>query len=324
MADCAAGNNVFKASVIIPLYNKAEFVGAALESVLAQNCPPAEILVVDDGSTDNGPAIVESFGPKRVRLIAQPNAGPGIARNHGIEQSTQPWVAFLDADDLWLPDHLAHLAELHRTFPEIAILATGYEEFWGDAPDISIPRKTSRMRELDFFELDPTGPNLSSSSVAVKASALRAAGGFGASFPGEDVELWIRLGLDYRVVFSSEVTALYRRESQGLTHDYLSRDEPEQLPIFAPIRAALADPRHRARHPLLAKYRDRWLLTLARQALGKGNVRLARSYLAKVVKIDRQWAFLAALAALPAGLVRRTMTTRSALKRARTRRPRTG
>src|SRR5205085_1509648 len=142
------------------------------------------------------------------------------------------------------------------------------------------------------------------SSLAVKADTLRAAGGFEASFPGEDVELWIRLGLDHSIVLSSKVTALYRRESEGLTHDYLTTAEPKALPIFVPLDAALADPRHQARHPLLSRYRDRWLLLLARQALGTGNVRSARSYLAGVATIDRRWAFLTVLAALPAGLVR--------------------
>lgn len=305
-----AANDGFGVSVVIPLYNKAAFMGTALESVLAQSCQAAEILVVDDGSTDGGPETVETFGPEHVRLIRQPNAGPGIARNRGIAHATQPWIAFLDADDLWLPDHLAHLAALHRAFPAIAVLATGYEELWDEAPEVLTARDPGEGRKVDFFALDPAAPGLSSSSVAVNADALRAAGGFGASFPGEDVELWIRLGLDHPVVLSSHVTALYRRENQGLTHDYLSTAEPERLPIFATLDAALADPRHRGRYDLISRYRDRWTLVLARQALARGNAGQARASLREVRDKDAQWLFLAALAALPRAVLRGAIKAR--------------
>ncbi|MEM8668652.1 MAG: glycosyltransferase [Planctomycetota bacterium] len=92
-------------SVVIPCYNGRDFIAETLESVLSQTTAVNEILVVDDGSTDDSASIVESFGTP-VRLLQQPNQGESVARNRGIEEASSDWIAFLDADDLWLPDKL--------------------------------------------------------------------------------------------------------------------------------------------------------------------------------------------------------------------------
>src|SRR5262249_59293001 len=92
-------------SVVIPCYNGARFLRETLASVLAQTLPPLEVLVIDDGSTDDSGAVAESFGPP-VRVIRQPNQGESVARNRGIEEAKGEWVGFLDADDLWNPDKL--------------------------------------------------------------------------------------------------------------------------------------------------------------------------------------------------------------------------
>jgi glycosyltransferase involved in cell wall biosynthesis len=92
-----------KVSIIIPLYNKAPYVRRALESIAAQSLSDFEVIVIDDGSTDDGAAIVAGYSDARYRLIHQANAGPGAARNTGIAQSRGEFIAFLDADDEWLP-----------------------------------------------------------------------------------------------------------------------------------------------------------------------------------------------------------------------------
>jgi glycosyltransferase involved in cell wall biosynthesis len=97
-------------SVVIPCYNGARFLRDTLESVLVQTLPPREVLVVDDGSTDDSAAIAKSYGPP-VRVIRQPNQGESVARNRGLEEAKGDWVAFLDADDLWLPEKLAEQAK---------------------------------------------------------------------------------------------------------------------------------------------------------------------------------------------------------------------
>jgi glycosyltransferase involved in cell wall biosynthesis len=101
-------------SVIIPVYNRARVLKTALESVRAQNFQDFEILVVDDGSRDNPRAVVDAFGDERIRFIQQDNAGGGAARNTGIDQARGDFLAFLDSDDLFLPDHLANMHGLLR------------------------------------------------------------------------------------------------------------------------------------------------------------------------------------------------------------------
>lgn len=295
-------------AVVIPLFNKAKFIRAALESVLAQSHPAKEILVIDDGSTDEGVAIVEALRSNRIRLVRQPNAGPGLARNRGIEEASQPWIAFLDADDLWLPDHLAHFAELHRAFPQAAVFAAGYYEFRGEPP--SAAPGVGGAREIDFFALDPRQPGLSSSSVLVKREVLESAGGFGPAFPGEDVDLWIRLGLDHTIVLSAAVTALYRRDDEGLTRNYLSGLTTGPFTIFVTLGAALADPRYRDRHDLISRYRDKWRLLLARQSLARGAAKPAQSHLREVARKNAEWLLLNGLAALPSPVLKAAVKAR--------------
>jgi glycosyltransferase involved in cell wall biosynthesis len=101
-------------SVIIPVYNRARTLQAALESVRAQSFQDFEILVVDDGSRDNPRAVADAFGDARIRFIRQDNAGGGAARNTGIDHARGDFLAFLDSDDIFLPDHLANMHALLR------------------------------------------------------------------------------------------------------------------------------------------------------------------------------------------------------------------
>jgi len=103
-------------SVVIPAYNAAGTIGRALDSVIAQTHPAREILVVDDGSTDRTAQVVSEYGG-RVEYLYQDNAGPGAARNAGIRAAHGEWIAFLDADDEWLPHRLALQAELLQRDP---------------------------------------------------------------------------------------------------------------------------------------------------------------------------------------------------------------
>src|SRR5690606_38944730 len=96
-------------SVVIPLYNKEVYIKQTIENVLKQSYQEFEILVVDDGSKDNGPAIVKSFTDSRIKLIQKINGGVSSARNVGIQNAKYEYIAFLDADDIWLPNHLEEI-----------------------------------------------------------------------------------------------------------------------------------------------------------------------------------------------------------------------
>jgi len=117
-------------SVILPLYNKAKYIARAIDSILRQTYQDFEIVVVDDGSTDNGPSIVSSYTDPRIRLIHQVNAGPGAARNRGIQESTAPFLSFLDADDEWMPEFLAKSLRQLCDHPDCAVSVAG--RFRGD------------------------------------------------------------------------------------------------------------------------------------------------------------------------------------------------
>lgn len=105
-------------SVVIPLYNKAPHIERALNSILSQTIQPIEIVVVDDGSTDGGPKIVENFNYPNIRLIRQEHQGVSIARNRGITESKGGLISFLDADDVWLPGYLEEINKLRERFPK--------------------------------------------------------------------------------------------------------------------------------------------------------------------------------------------------------------
>ena len=111
-------------SVVIPLYNKALSVERAAQSVLKQTVSDLELVVVDDGSTDGGAEVVEAIRDPRMCLLRQTNAGASAARNRGIAEARAGLVAFLDADDEWLPEHLAAILRMRRQCPDCGAYAT--------------------------------------------------------------------------------------------------------------------------------------------------------------------------------------------------------
>ena len=119
-----------KVSIVVPLYNKAPYVRRALDSIAAQTLSDFEVIVVDDGSTDDGASIVANYGDSRVRLVRQPNVGPGAARNAGLAQAQGEFIAFLDADDQWLPTYLEEsVRQLEESGQDVAAVSSGYIEY---------------------------------------------------------------------------------------------------------------------------------------------------------------------------------------------------
>jgi len=118
-------------TVVIPAYNAARFIGEALDSVRAQTMPPAETVVVDDGSTDPTGAIAEAWG---ATVLRQRNQGNSAARNAAIRASSQPWIAFLDADDVWEPEKLEYQWVAVQRCPGIGAVFTDFTEFNSSGP----------------------------------------------------------------------------------------------------------------------------------------------------------------------------------------------
>jgi|CZKF01.1.fsa_nt_gi glycosyltransferase involved in cell wall biosynthesis len=117
-------------SVIIPVYNSARFIAETLQSILAQTVPPAELIVVNDGSTDNSVSVIQEFGDS-VILITTENRGPCAARNTGASRARGNWLAFCDADDLWFPAKLEKQLRLANEAPDIHYVITDYAEITG-------------------------------------------------------------------------------------------------------------------------------------------------------------------------------------------------
>ena len=130
-----------KVSVVVPLYNKVDSVLRALASLQRQTFQDFEVVVIDDGSTDGSAQIVKAQADRRLRLIAQSNAGPGPARNRGISESRGRFVTFLDADDEFLPEFLGACVKVLEAHPQVAVAVTGYYE--GEA----------QVSREDFFRL---------------------------------------------------------------------------------------------------------------------------------------------------------------------------
>src|SRR6516165_383819 len=132
-------------SAIVPLYNKAPFVLRTLTSMASQSYRDFEVIVVNDGSTDGGDEVARTFSDSRFRVIDQPNAGPGAARNRGLAEARGPLVAFLDADDEWYPEYLQRAVEFLARRPDVAAVS----QFYVEAPDRSTEPMWRRRRLMD-------------------------------------------------------------------------------------------------------------------------------------------------------------------------------
>jgi len=193
-------------SVVIPAYNLAGFIEKALESVCSQTSLPDEILVVDDGSADATPTIVERFAGSRppgfIRLLRQERKGPGAARNHGIQEAKGNWVSFLDGDDVWLADKISKVREAIAVQPDAVIVAHDEYEVGLDGHEILKPLHAYYHSELKLFPQLFRRCFFSTSCITANRSALLAVGGFDTSLPSaQDFELWLKLAHYEKLVF---------------------------------------------------------------------------------------------------------------------------
>ena len=221
-------------SVIVPAYNAGQHLGAALRSALAQSAPPAEIIVVDDGSTDDTGAVATAFGPP-VRVVRQDNAGPAAARNHGARLATGEWLAFLDADDAWLPRRLETQLAFAGRQPDVLLWCgktTGMGTTDGGQQTADHrPQTTDQCRELALEAFALQNP-VATTTVLLRRAAFGQAGGFDERFRGpEDYDLWMRVAALGRVVEILEPLARYREEPGSLSLDE-RRFLPEVLRVL--------------------------------------------------------------------------------------------
>ncbi len=213
-----------KISVIIPCHNHAQVVGEAVQSALDQTMPPHEVIVVDDGSTDDIDGSVQRYKDD-ITFIRQPRSGPSAARNAAARKATGEWLALLDADDLWLPQKLEHQA---GAIQERAHSPFVYTDGWLidglDLPELRPEQAHFRSRTPPqgprAYELFLTTPILTS-SVMIKKREFDQEGGFDQSFwMHEDADLFLRImAQGHEVVFVPEPLMVQRCTPEGLGRD---------------------------------------------------------------------------------------------------------
>ncbi len=208
-------------TVDVPLYNKAAYVGRAFASIRAQTLTDFEVIVIDDGSTDDGLAIATELvrDDPRFRLIRQANGGVSRARNAAIALAGADWLAFLDADDEWLPGYLQAQAAARDAFAGAALISTDYIDRTGTVDslvDRGFDTGAAQIGDYDFFaawEHAGTCPAWICATV-IRRDALLAAGGFAAGVQlGEDLLAFIAVIRCGRVVFVNQRLAIYYRDS---------------------------------------------------------------------------------------------------------------
>jgi teichuronic acid biosynthesis glycosyltransferase TuaG len=208
-------------SIIIPAYNASEYIQETISSVLNQSFQDFEVIVIDDGSTDGTVEIVEKFHD-RIQLIRRSNGGAAKARNAGIEAARGEWLAFIDSDDIWLPEKLDR--QLERASSEIHMIYTDRINI--GALD-GLPKIQSLIQPLYegdiFVELLLKGNFITTSSVLLRTETCRGSGGFleADSFTAEDWDLWLRISALHKVCVCKEPLVQYRLHAKGVSRDPL-------------------------------------------------------------------------------------------------------
>ncbi|GKT10877.1 glycosyltransferase [Desulforhabdus sp. TSK] len=205
-------------SVVIPAFNAEAYIAEAIESALNQIGVKIEVIVVDDGSTDNTLQVVESF-KKRIRIIRQENMGAAAARNSAAQAAQGNVLAFLDADDIWMPQKL-YIQSLKLNEGYKIVYTNRYNI--GQLADLpEIQSNVVKMREGDIWEDLLFGNIITASSCVMKKECFRSLGGFRRDLPPcEDWDLWLRCAEIHSVGYCSEPLLKYRIHSGGTSRNY--------------------------------------------------------------------------------------------------------
>jgi len=206
-------------TVIIPTYNSAKYITEAVDSVLAQTYKNFEIIVVDDGSTDDTDEVLKPYMDKII-YIKKKNGGPASARNRGIESSSGEFIAFLDADDVWLPEKLERQVEFMKNNPEVEIIFTKVANY--EDPENQTLGRINIKDGYIFDQLLKRGNFINASTVLLKAECIKNKELFDEDkrlISVEDYNLWLRLARKCKFAYLGEATTRYRYGG-GLTENF--------------------------------------------------------------------------------------------------------
>ncbi len=271
-------------SVIIPTHDRAQVLCRALDSVLAQTVAPAEIIVVDDGSTDNTAGLVAERYPQ-VSYLYQPNQGVSKARNSGFEQSRGEWLAFLDSDDEWLPEKLERQMAALRQQPGFRLCHT--DEVWiRNGKRVNPMNKHAKSGGFIFENCLPLCA-ISPSSVLIRRDLFERHEGFDEQLPAcEDYDLWLRICVSDPVLFlDQQLLRKYGGHADQLSRKHWGMDRFRIKALEKVLHSGMLDARQvsAVTDTLLAKCQ-----ILANGARKRGNMERAEHYTTKLACYQHQ------------------------------------
>jgi len=228
-------------SVVIPLYNKQNYIASTLQSVLDQTFINFEIIVVNDVSTDDSLTVAKQFTDSRIRIINhEKNSGLSASRNTGIKNAQSPFIAFLDADDLWKPQFLEYIAELIDTYPEADLFGTKYEEVYPGNAIIEYPFFVKTGIVDNYFLKEINLHMYCYSSFCIRKEIIGKIGLFNENINmTEDIDFNIRANLLFKLAYNNKALASITMHSENqithsalhgkiiVDHDYYERTNPD-------------------------------------------------------------------------------------------------
>lgn len=273
-------------SVVIPAYNSERTIERAIESTLSQSLPPKEIVVIDDGSRTPIAKRLTQYGD-RLRVIRQVNRGAAAARNRGIMEARADWIAFLDADDEWLPRRLEVQAEAISRYPQIGFCFGAVYRRSGGEQDIMKPQgMAERLLALSPIEAFQTSYRIQTSVVLARREALLKSP-FDASLrTAEDRDVWIRLLLRTYGYCIADPIAIHYEYSGSLSNSDHDCDARNMLEVISRYRPLLGEEEARIRE---ADVYRRWAGVLVSAGRSTSALAPAWQYLKRAPKSPGAW-----------------------------------
>lgn len=252
---------MLKISVVIPLYNKEKTVSSTLDSVLKQTYTNFEVIIINDGSTDNSVEKIMIYNDDRILLLHQKNGGAAAARNLGIEKANGELIAFLDADDYWFPNHLEEIAKLYIDFPNCGLYCSRYRMKISKSKIISIDYKPEiedlyRGIVKDYFKSSLNYRIGLTSAVCIPKKVLEKFNFNTSVSSGQDTELFTKIAIEYPVALTNETTMQYDFSS----NNHLSKTPITKKKLFDINQFHEFEKEHKSLNQFLDLYRIEYAL----------------------------------------------------------------
>ena len=297
-------------SIIVPLYNKERYINRCVDSVFNQSYANFELLIINDASTDNSLQKVKEIKDERVKIINRKERGHGgyAARNMGIKKAKYDYIAFLDADDEWMPEHLFEISKLIKQYPKINIFSSGWHLKSGnilkfDSYTLRLSHGSAHKVNCFYDEVVKGNTPLYTSVAVIHKKLFNLAGNFpeGKCKKGGDVEFWMRCMLHSEIAHSGKVTAIYYKDISDAVTKTISDFE---IPYVVKSVKLIVDKVDAQTAIKIKKYANTYAkIAILRSIIYGQNVKqMLKSYFKEVDK--KYYYFLGFLKIFPSSLLR--------------------